>query len=202
MMSIRNMVQGKQCYIKREYPPCSSELSHFFSLASIISRTKSKLKYILKPSVMPLWLVYHPPGVFEDTSTKESLAKDITMNYTKQGLPAFFVVVNFVKLEVSDIWVGGEQHAEKPFIRLVINHIAIHQPDDDNAYKLSCARIDKILKPHLEDKGYTWEYHVIETDRRYWRTDGMVPPQHNTEEEKVWARENKAVPYHGAYPEV
>lgn len=47
---------------------------------------------------MPLWLIYHPTGTFEDNATKQALSRDITAMYTDRGLPAFYVVVNFIKL--------------------------------------------------------------------------------------------------------
>lgn len=51
------------------------------------------------------------------------------------------------------------------------------------------------MKPHLLDKGYDFEYHVDETDRRLWKINGLVPPPFKSEEEKVWVRENRAVEY-------
>ena len=47
---------------------------------------------------MPLWLIYHPTGTFEDNATKQALSRDITAMYTDRGLPAFYVAVNFIKL--------------------------------------------------------------------------------------------------------
>lgn len=67
---------------------------------------------------MPLWLVFHPTGTFEDTASKQALTKDITKIYTGIGLPAFYVVVNFMKVPPGDVWVGAERKMENPFIRI------------------------------------------------------------------------------------
>lgn len=34
---------------------------------------------------MPLWLIFHPDGTFEDDASKEALAADITTIYTGVG---------------------------------------------------------------------------------------------------------------------
>ncbi|KAJ5768962.1 hypothetical protein N7520_003521 [Penicillium odoratum] len=148
---------------------------------------------------MPLWQIYHPPGTFEDNVSKQALATDITKMYTGIGLPAFYVVVQFIQLQDSELWVGGTPRTEKPFIRVVITQIAVRLPDDDAAYRRNTMRIDNALKPHIQDKGYDWEYHVDETERRLWKINGMIPPPLKSEEEKEWVRENHPVPYDGAY---
>ncbi|KAJ5856489.1 uncharacterized protein N7529_010433 [Penicillium soppii] len=148
---------------------------------------------------MPLWQIYHPVGTYGDPASKISFAEDITKMYTKLGLPAFYVVTNFIPLPNEDILVGGKLRTEKPFIRVVISHIAIKMPNDDAVYKRSTSSIDAILKPHIADKGYDWEYHVMETERRLWKINGLVPPPWKSDEEQLWAKEDRAVPYDGAY---
>ncbi|KAF2180871.1 hypothetical protein K469DRAFT_591138 [Zopfia rhizophila CBS 207.26] len=148
---------------------------------------------------MPLWLVFHPEGTFEDVASRKALSQDITKIYTEINLPAFYVVINFIKMSVGQTWVSGEQKTEKPFIRLVAEHIAVHLPNSDEVYKRTTTRIDQALKPHIDDKGYDWEFHVDETERRLWKVNGMIPPPFNSEEEKSWVRENRPVPYPGAY---
>jgi hypothetical protein len=59
------------------------------------------------------------------------------------------------------------------------------------------SKIDQTLKPHIEDKGYDWEYHVSETERRLWKVNGLIPPAHSSDEEKLWVEENRAVEYPG-----
>jgi hypothetical protein len=142
---------------------------------------------------MPLWLIFHPPGTFEDDATKQALSQDVTAMYTDRGLPAFYVVVNFVKLRGNDIYVGGRPNTSNPFIRITINHIAIRQPNTDEAYHAATARISQIIKPYIADKGYDWEFHVDETERRLWMIQGIDPPPFQSEQEKLWAKANKAV---------
>ncbi|KAM0712703.1 hypothetical protein Q7P35_000150 [Cladosporium inversicolor] len=109
------------------------------------------------------------------------------------GLPAFYVVVNFIKLAGNDVYIGGRPNTETPFIRIVINHIAITQPNTGEAYHRVTTRISQILKPYIADKGYDEEFHVDETERRLWRIQGMDPPPFESEQERVWAAANKAV---------
>ncbi|KAH7357494.1 putative oxalocrotonate tautomerase [Pyrenochaeta sp. MPI-SDFR-AT-0127] len=148
---------------------------------------------------MPLWLIFHPEGTFEELASKRDLTQDITKIYTDIGLPSFYVVVNFIKTSAGDTWVGGEHVTKKPFIRLVAEHIAVNMPNNDEAYKRVTTRIDQALKPHIADKGYNWEFHVDETERRLWKVNGMIPPAFGSEEEKLWVKENRAVSFPGAY---
>ncbi|KNG81924.1 hypothetical protein ANOM_009730 [Aspergillus nomiae NRRL 13137] len=151
---------------------------------------------------MPLWQIYHPPGTLEDGASKKAFAEDITEMYTDLGLPAFYVVVNFFEMDTKNTYIGGVSKTakDKPFIRIVITHIAIHIPDADAVYLRTTSRLDKIVKPHLLDKGYDFEYHVDETERRLWKINSLIPPQYKSPEEQVWVKENRPSPYEGAYP--
>ena len=146
---------------------------------------------------MPLWLIFHPPGTFEDEESKQALSGDITKIYTESGLPAFYVVVNFINQPLSNTYVGGvaRSPSDKPFIRMVAEHIAIRLPESQKMYARVCERIDKALKPHVADKGYDWEYHCDETERGLWKINGIIPPPWKSEEEKVWVRENRPIPW-------
>ncbi|XRM42684.1 hypothetical protein ABZX51_005895 [Aspergillus tubingensis] len=149
---------------------------------------------------MPLWQIYHPPTTFTTPTTKHSFAQDITKFYTDLGLPAFYVVVKFIQTQPDDVYVGGTpKHPsdDKPFVRIVITHIALHVPDSDAAYARTTSRLDSVMKPHLLDKGYDFEYHVDETDRRLWKINALVPPPFGSEGERVWIREGRAVEYEG-----
>ncbi|KAF9631926.1 Tautomerase [Lasiodiplodia theobromae] len=147
---------------------------------------------------MPLWLFFHPPGAFTDDESKRALSEDVTKIYTSIGLPAFYVVVQFIELPRNKVWVGGKL-PEKPFIRVVIEHIAVRLPDEDDAYKRTTARVDATLKPHIADKGYDWEYHIDETDRRLWKINGLAPPAWKSEAEQFWFQENKPLSWEGKY---
>ncbi|KAJ5725284.1 uncharacterized protein N7483_006641 [Penicillium malachiteum] len=153
---------------------------------------------------MPLWQIYHPTGTFEDNATKHAFAQDITKMYTDIGLPSFYVVTHFYKMDDENVFVGGKtnESGETPFIRIVITHIALRIPDVDAMYLRTTSRIDKIIKPYVADKGYDFEYHVDETERRLWKINSLIPPPHKSEAEQLWFKENRAVPYEGAYPAV
>lgn len=128
---------------------------------------------------MPLWLVYHPQGTFTTAESKHALAADITSIYTGLGLPAFYVVVNFVPPAATDNFVGGTNSpASKPFIRFVVDHISIHVADSDDATHMSrmASKVDEVLGPHVADKGYDWEFHMDETPRGMWMINGFIPP--------------------------
>lgn len=153
---------------------------------------------------MPLWEIYHPQALFQDPSTKAALVKDIVSMYTSIGLPAFYVVTQFKPLAADDYWQGegrvadGGQEAHH-FVRFVITHIAVRLPDQDEVYRSVTSKIDAIISPYMGEDD-NWEYHVAETERRLWKINGMVPPPFESEQEKVWAKENRAVLYDGAYP--
>ncbi|KAJ5698937.1 hypothetical protein N7462_000942 [Penicillium macrosclerotiorum] len=151
---------------------------------------------------MPLWQIYHPAGTFEDDASKQSFAEDITKMYMELGLPAFYVVTHFYQMKANDVYIGGKpkQGADKPFVRIVITHIAITMPDVDAIYTRTTLRLDQIMKPHLLDKGYDFEYHVDETERRLWKINSLTPPSYKSDAEQLWAKENRPVPYEGASP--
>jgi hypothetical protein len=51
------------------------------------------------------------------------------------------------------------------------------------------------MAPHTLDRGLYLEFHVDESPRDLWMLAGMRPPDPGTEVEKLWARENRPVPY-------
>ena len=149
---------------------------------------------------MPLWQIYHPPGVFEDEASKAALAASITKMYTAVNLPAFYVVVHFNTISPSNVFVGGtpkSASADKPFIRIIIKHIAIRLDNKTETYRTTAGMIDNALKEHVYEKGYACEYHVEETERRLWKFDGLIPPEHMSEAHMKWVRENKPSVYEG-----
>lgn len=83
-------------------------------------------------------------------------------------MPKFYVVVTFIPVpDDSHQFVGGEPSRSrgKPFIRISIAHIHVKLPNDKEVYAGMTARIDAVLKPHIEAKGYDSEYHIDETER-------------------------------------
>lgn len=146
---------------------------------------------------MPLWLVYHPPNTFDTEESKAALAADATKMYVDLGLPAFYVVVEFISIDPSNFFVGGKKTpTDTPFIRVVIDHVAIHTTDT-TLHHHTTSRVDAALKPHVADKGYSWEYHVDQTPRSLWKINGIAPPPYKSEAEKVWVRENKTSEWEG-----
>jgi hypothetical protein len=128
---------------------------------------------------MPLWTIYHPSTTFNTTASKSAFSLSITNLYTtKIKLPAFYVVVQFIKLPDGDVWIGGivPNNNIKPFIRIVIDHTAVNMPaeSEDAAYKQTCLWVDEAMRRHIADKGYEWEYHINENDRRFWKINGLV----------------------------
>ena len=57
---------------------------------------------------MPLWTIYHTPGLFSDEE-KHQLAARITDHYERAGLPRFYVVTIFNETSPADFYVGGER---------------------------------------------------------------------------------------------
>ncbi|KAG8627298.1 hypothetical protein KVT40_004781 [Elsinoe batatas] len=82
----------------------------------------------------------------------------------------------------------------------LIDHIAAKIDNVEEQYRDVCYAVSAIAKPHIIDKGWNWEFHVDETERRMWQINGYFPPPSGSEQEKLWERENKTVPYEGMTP--
>jgi len=170
---------------------------------------------------MPLWRIYHPEGTFVSPTHKKGLADSITSIYTSGGLPAFYVVVLFIPLSPSNIYVGGQTRpapppldpttqkhtglpvpslfpdaeapaSTAPFIRIFASNIARKIPSSEYKAKFT-DHVDKALEKWIRDYGYDWEYHIDETDRELWKMQGFAPPHTNTEAEGLWRKENRPV---------
>jgi len=126
---------------------------------------------------MPLWLVFHPEGTFPTPEAKQTLAAALTSYYTSAGLPAFYVIVNFITLPATNIFIGGQNAPpERPFIRFMADHIAVHFGDDQARKERATTRLEELIKPHVADKGYDWEFSIDETPRELWKINGFIPP--------------------------
>jgi hypothetical protein len=140
---------------------------------------------------MPLWNIYYTADIFESTVTRTKLAEDITNLYTGGGMPAFYVVVQFIPLPAENVFVAGK--ARTNFVRLVIQHMAVHKHEGvDNFPARFSTKINDALRPYIADKGYDWEITVSDTPRDFWRFNGIEPPPYGSEAMKVWAKEDKA----------
>ena len=140
---------------------------------------------------MPLWNVYHPVGAYTEQEKRE-FADRVTSIYQARGLPRFYVVILFHEVERGSFYVGGEPVDDR--VRVAIDHIARHLADParrDSARQ----RIGAVIQPFAAGKGLHWEFHIDETPRDLWMIDGFVPPPSGSDAEKLWAKENRAIPY-------
>lgn len=85
----------------------------------------------------------------------------------------------------------GEKEKERPFVRIVIDQIAVKMTDHIQVYKAWTAKIDKMLELHIAAKGHDWEYYVDETERIMWKVNGIYAPSFRSKEEKNWAKYNR-----------
>ncbi|KKK15190.1 hypothetical protein P175DRAFT_0503871 [Aspergillus ochraceoroseus IBT 24754] len=138
---------------------------------------------------MPLWLIHHDPNVFSNDE-KEKLAQTITQLYVGFGLPAFYVQVQFFELPYASSFIGGEK--DRAHVTLTIYHLARTMTTEAQAQRFLGA-VDGILTPTFQPKELEWEYFVTETPRNLWKINGLVPPPAGSDEEREWARINKAV---------
>ncbi|KAF4556536.1 Hypothetical protein D9617_1g084140 [Elsinoe fawcettii] len=143
---------------------------------------------------MPLWTVYHSPNALVEDEARAAFTKDVTAMYTGIGLPAFYVVVVFIETAHRSLWVGAEKRTDAtPFVRAVIEHIAVRLDDDDKVYKRTSLGINQVFEKNIRPTGADWEFHVDETERRLWMVNGIFPPGFGSEEEKAWVKANKAL---------
>jgi hypothetical protein len=61
------------------------------------------------------------------------------------------------------------------------------------------AVIEQELAPYVRDRGFDWEIHINETPMDLWRIQGLVPPPPESEMERIWANEDRPIPYDQAY---
>ncbi|CAK7201470.1 hypothetical protein SEUCBS139899_004174 [Sporothrix eucalyptigena] len=148
---------------------------------------------------MPLWQFFHPPTAFATAADKQSLVDDITTMYTNWGLPAFYVVVQFLPMDTaegsSNFFVGRKTATN--FVRVIVHHLAFQSQGSLAAHQRISTGIDSVLHPHIEAKGFDWEYHVSESPPTMWKINGYVPPVMSNAAVATWAKENKPSPYEG-----
>ena len=137
---------------------------------------------------MPLWKIYHPPGVFS-AEDKQALAGRITALYSR--LPKFYVGVVYQAVAPEDFYVGGEPATR--FVRIWVDHIARTLPNAE-ARTWWISQCDEALAPYIRDRGLDWEFHIDETSFELWSIQGMRPPLPNSEDEKRWFAENRPSP--------
>ncbi|MHC3474433.1 tautomerase family protein [Streptomyces sp. 7R007] len=140
---------------------------------------------------MPLWHIHHPPGAYTPQQ-KQQLAEDVTGFYTRIGLPKFYVITLFHEIDENSFYVGGEP--SRTSVRIVIEHIARHSKDPA-IRRLTGENLARLLAPHTTERGLYCEFHIDETPQDLWMMDGMAPPPAQSETERLWARENRPIPY-------
>ena len=141
---------------------------------------------------MPYWEIFTPEGAFTEED-KKNLSDDITQVYVDWvNLPRFYVVILFKEMPANTMYVGGEP--TNNFVRIRVDHIA-RRMDDPEFRKLAMAAFEATLEPYVKDRGFDWEIHIDETPKDLWRTQGITPPEGESDMERLWAKENRAVPY-------
>ena len=141
---------------------------------------------------MPYWEIFTPENAFTPED-KEQLSEAITSIYVDYvNLPRFYVVVLFKDMPKETMYVGGK--ANNNFVRIRLDHIA-RQMETAEVRALMMTVAEEKLAPFIKERGYDWEIHIDETPMDLWRTQGLVPPPAESDMEKLWAKENRPVPY-------
>lgn len=71
-------------------------------------------------------------------------------------------------------------------------------PSSDVPKELRAGNLDALeacWAPLFKERGLHWEMHIEQHERDLWRVEGLDAPSPGSEEEKLWVRENRAVPY-------
>jgi phenylpyruvate tautomerase PptA (4-oxalocrotonate tautomerase family) len=140
---------------------------------------------------MPLWDIYHPVGAYTEQEKRE-FADRITSIYEGVGLPRFYVVTLFHEVDRGSFYVGGEPVDD--VVRIAIDHVARHLADPAERESFR-QRINAVVQSFAAGKGLRWEFHVDETPRDLWMINGLAPPPSGSDAERLWAKENRAIPY-------
>lgn len=140
---------------------------------------------------MPLIRLYLAPNILSSDEKKE-VSIQLTDIYTSRGLPPFYVNIIFIETPPNCLFVGGEP--QDKFVRICIEHIALHFPSDDRK-RSYMKKLDSIIQPLFQSKGYQWEYHISETPRDLWKVQSIIPPPYQSLEERSWMTERRAIPY-------
>ncbi|KAJ6526820.1 putative oxalocrotonate tautomerase enzyme-domain-containing protein [Mycena capillaripes] len=151
----------------------------------------NRVMALKNPTKLPFHRFFVPKGLYSPAD-KAALSQAITACYTEPGveLPAFFVVVVFIELEPGNLFVGGK--STEHMVRIGVEHIARNFTSDSQK-RASMDRYEAALAPFTKARGIDWEVQIVDCDRLTWNLNGLAPPDANTEEEKIWRRENRAV---------
>ncbi|KAJ7201200.1 putative oxalocrotonate tautomerase [Mycena haematopus] len=136
---------------------------------------------------MPLHRFFTPKGMYS-ADDKAAIAAAVTAVYSQ--LPKFYVVVLFIELDPDSFFVGGKSIDN--FLRIAAEHYARNFSDDKHKRGFM-DRYEKALEPFTKGRGIDWEVQITDADRTLWNENGMAPPLPDTEEERIWKQENRAV---------
>lgn len=141
---------------------------------------------------MPYWEIFSPQDAFsaEDKEKFATAITDACVGFVQ--IPAFYVVVRFQEYTVGEMYVGGK--AQDNFVRVVTDTIA-RQMETTEIREAVMAAIEDAMVPFIKDRGFDWEIHLDETPMDLWRVQGLIPPPAWSDTEKLWAKENRPVPY-------
>ncbi|MCG7631447.1 MULTISPECIES: tautomerase family protein [Gordonia] len=140
---------------------------------------------------MPYWEIFTPKGAYTDQD-KEQFSSAITDVYVQfVSLPRFYVVIRFQELADNEMYVGGK--ATTNFVRFVVDHIARNM--DDDVRPAAMQAFEDALAPFVKDRGFDWEIHFDDTPVTQWHTQGLIPPPADSDIERLWAKENRPIPY-------
>jgi len=141
---------------------------------------------------MPYWEIFTPENAFT-AEDKKQLSDALTQVYVDfVNLPRFYVVIRFQEMPENAMFVGGEP--KNNFVRIVVDHIA-RQMHDPEYRRMAMQVFEDTLAPFIKDRGFDWEIHYDETPIDLWRVQGLTAPPEDSEMEKLWATENRPVPY-------
>jgi hypothetical protein len=102
------------------------------------------------------------------------------------------VVTLFHEVDRGSFYIGGEPADDA--VRIAIDHVARHLADPAERESFR-QRIDAVVQPFTAAKGLRWEFHVDETPRDLWMINGLAPPPSGSDAERLWAKENRPIPY-------
>ena len=95
---------------------------------------------------MPLWHIYCPADAYT-APDKQALASAVTDLYAGEPsqLPRFYVSVVFQELPADCFFIGGEPRNN--FVRIWINHIAVHMEGDTARHDSFMRRMHAAIGP-------------------------------------------------------
>lgn len=140
---------------------------------------------------MPLWQIYGPVGAFT-AEDKKAIAGRLTDIYVEHGhLPRFYVNVLFHEVAEEDFLIGGEPRTN--FVRCFADHIARHM--EPGIRQAAMKLFESAFTPFVEERGLDWEIHIDLTPMDLWQIQGFTPPPEESDAERLWGRENRALEY-------